>query len=48
MGQRTEGCAVLGFLDLFVIASVAPGVRIAWIKGRVEAGGSWQISGRER
>lgn len=26
-GQRNGGCAVLGFLDLFVIASVAPGVR---------------------
>lgn len=29
----------LGLLDLLVIASVAPGGPVAWIKGRMEGGG---------
>lgn len=29
----------LGLLDLLVVASVAPGGPVAWIKGRMERGG---------
>lgn len=32
----------LGLLDLLVIASVAPGGPVAWIKGRMEWGALWQ------